>query len=208
MGGGLKDVHKRKYDRVGVLQKAWLMPRGEILSFKQFYLHRQAFILKCKKIRSKTKITTFSHASEAQLPPLFSRLNKKARERCILHMHANLSITYRKPFPRTRKAEVLSKTASTETGITTAKTNDKKFLICSETLAAQGRNPLLDILSFLSFLQNKPNEDQLKSTQKISLTRSQTSKKPSLRQNETNLISLTICCKTKVTQTLKRGDLQ
>ena len=32
------------------------------------------------------------------------------------------------------------------------KTNDKKFLICSETLAAQGRNPLLDILSFLSFL--------------------------------------------------------
>ena len=77
MGGGLKDVHKRKYDRVGVLQKAWLMPRGEILSFKQFYLHRQAFILKCKKIRSETKITAFSHASEAQPPPLFSRMNKK-----------------------------------------------------------------------------------------------------------------------------------
>lgn len=89
MGGGLKDVHKRKYDRVGVLQKAWLMPRGEILSFKQFYLHRQAFILKCKKIRSKTKITTFSHASEAQLPPLVFTDEKKARERCILHMHAN-----------------------------------------------------------------------------------------------------------------------
>ena len=98
-------------------------------------------------------------------------------------------------------------------GITTAKTNDKIFLIFSETLAAQGRNPLLDILSFLSFFQNKPNEDQLKSSQKISLIRSQTSKKSSLRQDSTrsaqpiiyradadkeaNLISLTICYKRK-----------
>ena len=49
MGGGLKDVHKRKYDRVEVLQKAWLMPRGEILSFKQFYLHRQALYTKMQK---------------------------------------------------------------------------------------------------------------------------------------------------------------
>lgn len=112
MGGGLKDVHKRKYDRVGVLQKAWLMPRGEILSFEQFYLHRQAFILKCKKIRSKSKITTFSHASEAQLPPIVFTDEKKARERCILHMHANkmginvnLSMTYcLKVFPENQKS--------------------------------------------------------------------------------------------------------
>lgn len=70
MGGELKDVHKRKYDRVGALQKAWLMSQGKILSFKQFYLHRQTFILKRKKIRSETKITTFSHVSEVQPPPL------------------------------------------------------------------------------------------------------------------------------------------
>ena len=86
----------------------------------------------------------------------FHGWTKKARERCILHMPANLSMTYWKPFPRTIKAEVLSKTASAEKGIITAKFDDKIFLILSETLAAQGRNPLLDILSFLSFFQNKP----------------------------------------------------